>query len=173
VRNPGGAGGPGGVGKPGGPGGAGGVGKPGGPGGAGGNRTNINSGNRNTVIAPITPVMPAYGWNGGYPWYPAPGYWGGGFWGAFAVGAATTIVFGEILDNETHEKVVSYEVAPDSPGANALKAYGLTQTQCNQGASQVVIFGPNSSVVCASPNSTVAAGEYELDTTNLTIYSRQ
>jgi hypothetical protein len=89
------------------------------------------------------------------------------------VGAATTIVLGEVLDDETNEKVTSYEVAPDSPGAKALKAYGLTQTQCKDGATQVVIFGPSSSVVCASPNSTVSAGEYELDTENLTIYSRK
>ena len=172
---PGGVGGVGGAGKPGGAGGVGGPGKPGGAGGNSnrngnrtGNNTNINTGNRNTVVAPVRPVAPAYGWNGGYAWAPAPGYWGGGFWGGFT----TAVVFGAILDDDTHETVTSYQVAPDSPGAKALQAYGLQQAPCQQNGSQVVIFGPDNSVVCANPNSTVAAGEYSLDTANLTISSR-
>src|SRR5580658_3891753 len=30
-----------------------------------------------------------WGWNHGRAWYPAPIYWGGGFWGPFGLGALT------------------------------------------------------------------------------------
>lgn len=115
-----------------------------------------------------------YGWNGGYAWAPAPYYWGGGFWGPFAVGVGTTLILGEIVDEETHEKSTSYQVAPDSPGSKVLAAYSLTQVACQgSGSNQVVIFGPSDSVVCASPNQHVSAGEYDLDVPNLTLYSRK
>ena len=156
---PGGVGGPGGIGGPGRPGGVGGVGGPGRPG----------SGN---PIRPANPPAPAYGWNGYVAWYPAPYYYGGGFWGPFWAGVGTTVIMGEIVNEDTKEKTVSYEVAPDSPGAKALKAYELTQVACEKGSNQVVIYGPSDSVVCASPNQFVSAGEYELNTADLTIYNR-
>jgi hypothetical protein len=47
----------------------------------------------------------------------------------------------------------------------------LTQTHCGP-PGMVVIHGPNNSVVCAKPNTRVAAGDYELDVENLTITSK-
>jgi hypothetical protein len=134
--------------------------RPGGPGNGGG------IGNR-PPVAPIVPPLPAWGWNAGVIWYPAYGYWGGGFWGPWGWGAYGTY-YGEYTYTETHEVIKSYEIAPDSPGAKMLTNYGLTQTQCGpQGL--VVIFGPENSVICAQPNATVAAGEYQLETTDLTL----
>lgn len=122
-------------------------------------------------VAPVTPPMPAWGWNAYVPWYPAPGYYGGGFWGPFWGGMATAVVFGEIVDEETNETEQSYQVQPDSPGAKVLASYELTQTQCGQ-QGLVVVHGPDNSVICATPNSRVAAGNYDLDVSNLTIVSR-
>ena len=116
---------------------------------------------------PGVPAYPTWGWNYGYPWYPAPYYWGGGFWGGLTVG----IVMGEEEEeNEEgqHETVTSYEVMPDSPGSKMLSAYGLQQTRCG-GQNLVVIWGPENSVICANPNSHVAAGTYGLDSSNLTL----
>ena len=148
------------------------------PGGGVGSGGGIGSGNRpgngggignRPPVAPIVPPLPSWGWNGGVIWYPAYGYWGGGFWGPYAYGYYGGL-YGSYTYTETHEEVKSYEVAQDSPGAKVLTSYGLTQTQCGpQGL--VVIFGPENSVICAQPNATVAAGEYQLDTTNLTIVS--
>jgi hypothetical protein len=117
-------------------------------------------------VAPIVPALPAWGWNGGVIWYPAYGYWGGGFWGPWGYGMG--MYYGSYTYTETHEEIKSYEVAPDSPGAKMLTNYGLTQTQCGP-EGLVVIFGPENSVICAQPNATVAAGQYQLETTDLTL----
>lgn len=125
----------------------------------------------NPVVPPGGAVPPAWGWNGGVAWYPAPIYYGGGFWGPWAVGVGTTaILYGAYENEETKEKTESYEVAPDSPGAKTLAAYGLVQKPCGS-ENQVIIHGPENSVVCADPNQTVAAGNYKLDTETLTLYS--
>jgi hypothetical protein len=123
-----------------------------------------------TVSNPVYASYGSWGWNGGYAWYPAPYYWGGGFWGPFAVGAATAVVFGTIAyENQTYH---SYQVQPQSAGAKLLSAYNLTQAQC--GASGlVVIFGPNNSVICAHPNNLVAAGNYSIDSSTLTLVSQK
>ncbi|MBV8074067.1 MAG: hypothetical protein JO140_01470 [Candidatus Eremiobacteraeota bacterium] len=105
-------------------------------------------------------------------WAPAPYYWGGGFWGPWAVGVGTAVVLGELTDSETHKETVSYQVAPDSPGAKLLAAYQLTQVECGP-PDLVVIWGPNNSPICARPNQYVAAGTYQLDPTNLTLASAQ
>ncbi len=151
-----------------------------------GNRnTNINSGNRNTNVnvnrnyynntgyhgAVI--VNPGYhgaawGWHGGVAWYPTASYWGGGFWGAMAIGVTSAAVFGTIVANNQTYK--SYQVQPSSPGAQVLNNYHLTQTQCGP-PNLVVIYGPNNSVICAFPNSTVSAGNYSLDTATLSLVS--
>jgi hypothetical protein len=139
--------------------------RPGGPGNGGGIGNRPPSGR--PPIAPIAPPLPPWGWNGGVIWYPAVGYWGGGFWGPYGWG-----YYGAYYGSYTYseEELKSYEVASDTPGAKVLANYGLTQTQCGpQGL--VVIFGPENTVICAQPNTTVAAGEYQLDTTNLTITS--
>lgn len=112
-----------------------------------------------------------WGWNGGYAWYPAPYYWGGGFWGAFAIGAASAAVWGSIVaaNNVTY---TSYQVQSESPGAKLLSSYHLTQTQCGP-RNLVVIYGPNNSVICAYPNNLVSAGNYSVDSQTLTIVSEK
>ncbi len=122
-------------------------------------------------VPPPRPPPPNWHWNGGAIWVPAPIYWGGGFWGPWAFGVTTAIAFGSIVDNETHETVTSYEVTKDSPGAKVLEAYELTQTPCGP-PGLVVIHGPDNAPVCAQPNSSVAAGDYYLDVSNLTLYSK-
>jgi hypothetical protein len=112
-----------------------------------------------------------WGWNGGVAWYPAPYYWGGGFWGAFAVGVTSAAVYGSIVaaNNTTY---TSYQVQPESPGAKLLTSYQLTQTQCGP-ANLVVIYGPNNSVICAYPNNLVSAGNYSVNSQTLTIVSEK
>jgi hypothetical protein len=129
--------------------------------------------NNGVVYHGATVTNPVYhgvwGWNGGYAWYPAPYYWGGGFWGAFAVGVTSAAVYGSIVAaNQTY---TSYQIAADSPGAKLLQSYQLTQTSCGP-PNLVVIYGPNNSVICAYPNQTVSAGNYSLNTQTLTIVSQ-
>jgi hypothetical protein len=113
-----------------------------------------------------------WGWNRGIHWYPAPIYWGGGFWGPFATGGLTTgLLFGSIIDYQDQAIYPSYEIEPSSPGAELLQNYGLTQTECGP-PNLVVIWGPDNSVICAYPNDLVGAGNYELDPTTLTIVSQ-
>ena len=163
-----GAGGAGGVQRP--PGtGAGGIQRP--PAGPGGRPPLTRPPGAPPPVRPPRPPPPNWNWNGGAIWYPAPIYWGGGFWGPWAFGVTTAVVFGSIVDEETHETVSSYEVAKDSPGAKVLAAYELTQTPCGP-AGLVVIHGPDNAPVCATPNSSVAAGDYYLDVSNLTLYSK-
>jgi hypothetical protein len=114
----------------------------------------------------------AWGWNAGVAWYPSPIYYGGAFWGAFAVGAVTSAaIYGSVVaaNNVT---LTSYAVEPQSPGAKLLQSYQLTQTQCGV-PNLVVIYGPNSSVICARPNQLIAAGNYSVDPTTLTIVSEK
>jgi hypothetical protein len=119
---------------------------------------------------PIYHTYPAWGWNGGTIWYPAPIYYGGGFWGAYAIGATSAAIYGSIVaaNNAT---IVSYQAQPQSPGAKLLASYQLTQTPCGP-PNLVVIYGPNSSVICAQPNQLVAAGNYSVNSSSLTIVSQ-
>jgi hypothetical protein len=48
----------------------------------------------------------------------------------------------------------------------------LTQAPCGP-PNLVVIYGPNNSVICATPNELVAAGNYSVNTSNLTIVSEK
>jgi hypothetical protein len=113
-----------------------------------------------------------WGWNRGIHWYPAPIYWGGGFWGPFAISGLTAgLLFGSIIDYQDQAIYPSYQIEPSSPGAELLENYGLTQTECGP-PNLVVIWGPDNSVICAYPNDLVGAGNYELDPTTLTIVSR-
>ncbi len=123
------------------------------------------------VTNPVYGHYAAWGWNGGYAWAPAPYYWGGGFWGAFAIGATSAAIYGSIVaaNNATY---TSYQVQPESPGAKLLESYHLTQTQCGP-PNLVVIYGPNNSVICAYPNNVVSAGNYSLDSSTLTIVSEK
>jgi hypothetical protein len=122
------------------------------------------------VYTPYYHGYSAWGWNGGYAWYPAPYYWGGGFWGAFAIGAATAATYGSIVANSV--TYTSYEAQPSSPGAKLLAAYKLTQVPCGP-PNLVVIYGPNKSAICATPNGVVAAGNYSVNEQTLTIVSEK
>ena len=123
------------------------------------------------VTNPVYHGYSAWGWNGGYAWYPAPYYYGGGFWGAFAIGAASAAVYGSIVaaNNVTYN---SYQAQPDSPGAKLLQSYHLTQTPCGP-PGLVVIYGPSNSAICAHPNDLVAAGNYSVNSQTLTIVSEK
>ena len=133
---------------------------------------NVNNVNVNrTVVANPVYTGPAWGWNHGVAWYPAPTYWGGGFWGSLAVATASAAVFGAVVNSTTHQTVTSYQVQANSPGATLLSNYHLTQTQCGP-PNLVVIYGPNNSVICANPNDIVAAGNYNLNTDTLTLVSQ-
>lgn len=113
-----------------------------------------------------------WGWNHGVVWYPSPIYWGGGFWGPFALGAFTSAVFfGSIIDYQQQVIYPSYQAVESSPGAQLLQNYGLQQTECGP-PDLVVIWGPGNSVICAYPNNLVAPGNYELDPATLSIVSR-
>lgn len=112
----------------------------------------------------------AWGWNRGTVWNPAPRYWGGGFWGPFALGLIAAAAYGSIYYGD--ETLDSYQVEPDTPGAELLESYQLTQVPCGP-PGIVVIFGPDDSVICAQPNDLVAPGEYQLDPSTLTIVSVQ
>jgi hypothetical protein len=112
----------------------------------------------------------AWYWNRGVAWTPAPIYWGGGFWGPWAFADTTAILFGTLVDanNDVYQ---SYQVEPDSAGAQLLADYGLQQTPCGP-PDLVVIWGPDNSVICAFPNSMVAPGNYQLDPSTLTLVSQ-
>jgi hypothetical protein len=99
-------------------------------------------------------------------------YWGGGFWGGFALGSlGAALAFGAIDDQQAQLEYPSYEVQPDTPGALLLQNYGLQQTPCGP-PDLVVIWGPDNSVICAFPNDNVAAGNYGIDPTTLTLVSQ-
>ncbi len=121
------------------------------------------------VSNPVYVGYPVWGWNAGYPWYPVPTYWGGGFWGPYGYGAG--FAFGYYVA-ENNQKQESYQVQPDSAGAKLLSSYQLTQTPCGP-PNLVVIFGPNNSVICAKPNDKVAAGNYSVDPSTLSIVSQK
>src|SRR5580692_7665163 len=133
-----------------------------------GNRTNINVSGNTVIRNPVYVNNAAWGWNHGVAWRPAYGYWGGGFWGAMAIGVTSAAVFGTIAYN--NRTYTSYQVQASSPGATFLSNYQLTQVQCGP-AGLVVVYGPENSVICANPNNLVAAGNYQLSTDTLTITS--
>ena len=136
------------------------------------NVTNVNNINVNrTVVANPVYHGSAWGWNRGVVWAPAPAYWGGGFWGAMAIGVTSAAVFGAIVNSSNHQTYTSYQVQPSSPGATLLSNYSLTQAQCGP-PNLVVIYGPNNSVICAYPNNIVSAGNYNVDSANLSIVSQ-
>jgi hypothetical protein len=117
----------------------------------------------------VNPVYagPYWGWNRGVVWAPVGSYWGGGFWGGFAV--ATVAAMGYV--NYQNQKYASYAITPGSPGAIVLSNYGLRQVPCGD-SGLVVIFGPNFGTVCADPNGRVAPGNYAVNVNNLTLQSQ-
>jgi hypothetical protein len=110
-----------------------------------------------------------WGWNHHVAWNPAPVYWGGGFWGPYAIASLTgDVLFGSIVDYQDQLIYPSYQVEPESPGEQFLQDYGLQQTQCGP-PDLVVIWGPNNSVICAFPDGSVAPGNYEVDPETFTL----
>ena len=133
-----------------------------------GNRTNVNVSGNTVIRNPVYVNNSAWGWNHGVAWVGAPSYWGGGFWGAMAIGVTSAAVYGSIVaNNQTYS---SYQVQPSSPGATFLSNYQLTQVQCGP-PGLVVVYGPSNSVICANPNNLVAAGTYQLNTETLSLTS--
>jgi hypothetical protein len=120
------------------------------------------------VVNPVY-VGPAWGWNRGVVWAPVGGYWGGGFWGPFAAGAATAAVMGYVV--YANQRYTSYYVNTGSPGAALLSNYGLQQVPCGP-PGLVVIYGPNFGIICANPNGRVAPGNYAVNVNNLTLQSQ-
>jgi len=106
-----------------------------------------------------------WGWHGGSPWYPNYGYWGGGFWGAFAIGAVT----GAIVTAASQPQY--YIVQSGTPGYTLLTNYGLTQVRCGV-TNLIVINGPSGGVICAFPTNTIPAGSYIVEPSNLTLIPR-
>ncbi len=104
----------------------------------------------------------AWQWNGGAAWYPRPAYWGGGFWGNFALGVS--------FNNYNYGGYGGYIVQQQSPGAQLLANYQLTQTSCDQ-PNLVDILGPDGSEICAYPNNMVSPGAYDVDYATLTLNS--
>ena len=111
----------------------------------------------------------SWGWHGGVVWAPYGAYWGGGFWGAFAIGAATAAVMGYVMYQ--NQRYASYAVSTGSPGAILLSNYGLQQVPCGP-PNLVVIYGPNFGIICANPNFRVAPGSYAVNVNTLSLQSQ-
>ena len=108
-------------------------------------------------------------WNHGVTWVPSDPYWGGGFWGPWALaGLAGAAFFGDLTYGGADYP--SYQVESASAGAQLLQNYGLQQTQCGP-PDLVVIWGPDNSVICAYPNDLVAPGDYTVDLSTLSLES--
>ncbi len=110
-----------------------------------------------------------WGWNHGSRWHSANGYWGGGFWGDFALASIGGFaLYGSIDDSQNGYAYDSYRVDADTPGAELLNDYQLEQAECGP-PGLVDIWGPDGSVICAIPNDNVAPGDYEVDPESFTL----
>ena len=135
------------------------------------NFNNINV-NRNVFVNPRG--YSSWGWHGGSPWYPNNTFWGGGFWGPFAVGTVVGGLTGALItsaaQNNNNRGDTYIIVKQGTPGYNLLDSYGLRQTRCTDDV--IVIYGPENSVICATPTSRIPAGTYDTDTETLTLIAR-
>jgi hypothetical protein len=110
-----------------------------------------------------------WGWNHGRRWDSSGIYWGGGFWGAFALAdLGDDALYGSIDDDQDQTDYPSYQVEADTPGQQMLADYGLQQAQCGQ-PNLVVIWGPDNSVICALPTDQLPPNNYEVDPATLTL----
>jgi hypothetical protein len=107
-----------------------------------------------------------WGWHGGVVWAPAPTYWGGGFWGAFAAGVVVAGATAAIMHASAPQYPTTYVVVQSSPGYTLLTSYGLRQVPCGP---NVVVINYSGSVICAQPNATVAPGSYSVNIGTLTL----
>ena len=131
------------------------------------NRTvNVNR-DRNVIVNPR--VGSAWGWNRGVAWVPRTNYWGGGFWGPFAVGAATVGMTSAIVNASSSNY---YTVEQNTPGYSLLSNYSLVQTQCSDDPNLVYMYGPQDSLICANPNNLVPSGDYDIDIDTLSLVAR-
>ena len=119
-------------------------------------RTSGNGGGNGNSQSASNPQQDSskWDWDSGVAWVGTNGYWGDGFWGPLEAGLAAS----------------AYMVAPDSPGAQLLQEYGLTQTPCGP-PNLVEILGPGASEICTFPNDHVAPGVYRIDPQTLTLIS--
>jgi hypothetical protein len=95
-------------------------------------------------------------------WNASANYWGGGFWGPFAL---FTLAAGSSVWNQTR----FFEPAVGSPGWWLFQNYGLVPARCGP-QNLVYIYGPNDGVMCAFPNMYVPAGFYYVDPATLTLF---
>ena len=100
-------------------------------------------------------------------WYPAPYYWGGGFWGAMAIGVTSAAVYGAIEDEETNVTYNSYEVQTGHARRDLFVVVPSHPDAMRTASGLVVVYGPENSVVCAQPNEYVGEGAYRLDTVTM------
>jgi len=131
------------------------------------NRTVNVDRNRNVVVNPRGGT--AWGWNRGVAWAPRTNYWGGGFWGPFALGTAAVGMTSAIVNSGSSNY---YTVEQSSPGYNLLSSYGLVQTQCLDDPNLVYMYGPQDSLICANPNNLVPSGDYDINIDTLTLVAR-
>ncbi|MDG2990147.1 hypothetical protein L3556_04235 [Candidatus Synechococcus calcipolaris G9] len=130
---------------------------------------NVNRWNRNNIIVNPRGVNRGnWWWNGSRAWYPAPNYWGGGFWGNLAIGVTSAAVAGAIAGSFSNANSNNSPViVVNSPGGQLFSSYGLVQTDCD--GPVVVIYGPSNSMICAEPTASVPAGLYVIDTETLSL----
>ena len=138
------------------------------------NRINRNIINNGNIVVNPRPGWGGWGWNGGSRWYPNYGYWGGGFWGGFAAGALTVGITSAIVNSSSSTTQTNYVIIEkNTPGYYLFDSYGLTQVQCDSSQNLVFIYGPQDSLMCATPNSTVVAGYYDVDPEDLVLVVRE
>ncbi len=135
------------------------------------NRNTINTGNRNVIVNPRG-GWGGWGWNNGVAWRPNYGYWGSGFWGGFAAGAITAGVTAAVVSAATDNEPNYIIIEQNSPGYQLFDGYGLSQFQCIENGTLVYVYGPQDSLICATPNSLVPAGYYDVEPTDLTLIAR-
>jgi hypothetical protein len=135
------------------------------------NRNIVNTGDRNVVVNPRNDWN-NWGWNGNRPWYPNYNYWGGGFWGGVAAGAITSAIVNSNDDDDNYSQPTYIVIEQNSPGFQMFNSYGLTQVQCIEDGTQVYIYGPQNTLICARPNSLVSPGYYDVDPEGLILIAR-
>ena len=99
-------------------------------------------------------------------------YWGGGFWGSFAAGAAVTGLTAAAINAANDDSPEYIVIQEGSPGNTLFSSYGLVQVQCVEGGNLVFIYGPQDSLICATPNSSVVAGYYDVNPNDMTLIVR-
>ena len=134
------------------------------------NRNTVNVNRNNVVVNPRG--WGSWGWNNGRPWSPNYNYWGGGFWGSFAAGAAVTGLTAAAINASNDDSPEYIVIQEGSPGNTLFSSYGLVQVQCVEGGNLVFIYGPQDSLICATPNSSVVAGFYDVNPTDMTLILR-